>query len=84
MPMEMQYHWCFNVPSGRLVVHMQNHPEQSFVFDANLTMRREAISAGALPSFPLMTLKVVTAIHFQAFKLLRKRTPFHAYPGAMP
>jgi DUF1365 family protein len=86
MPMEMQYHWCFNAPSGRLVVHMQNYREQRFVFDATLTMRREAISAGALLRallmFPLMTLKVVMAIHFQALRLLLKRTPFHAHPGA--
>jgi DUF1365 family protein len=84
MPMEMQYHWCFNVPSGRLVVHMQNYREQSFVFNATLTMRREVISAGALLramlSFPLMTLKVVAAIHFQALRPLLKRTPFHAHP----
>ena len=86
MPMEMQYHWCFNAPSGRLVVHMQNYREQRFVFDATLTMRREPISTGALIrallEFPLMTVKVVTAIHFQALRLLLKRTPFHAHPRA--
>jgi DUF1365 family protein len=86
MPMEMQYHWCFNAPCGRLAVHMQNYREQRLVFDATLSLRREPISAGALIralfEFPLMTLKVVAAIHWQALRLLLKRTPFHAHPGA--
>jgi DUF1365 family protein len=86
MPMEMQYHWSFNAPSGRIVVHMQNFLEQRFMFDATLTLRREPISTGALLrallSFPLITLKVVTAIHYQALRLLLKRTPFYAHPKA--
>lgn len=84
MPMEMQYHWCFNEPSGRIVVHMQNFIAQRFMFDATLTLRREPISTlalvRALICYPLMTLKVVTAIHFQALRLLLKRTPFFAHP----
>jgi uncharacterized protein len=86
MPMEMHYRWCFNEPSGRLLAHMQNFREQRFVFDATLSLRREPISAGALVralfGYPLMTLKVVTAIHFQALRLLLKRTPFFAHPRA--
>jgi DUF1365 family protein len=65
---------------------MQNFLEQRFMFDATLTLRREPISTAALLrallSFPLMTLKVVTAIHYQALRLLLKRTPFYAHPKA--
>ena len=84
MPMDMHYRWCFNVPSERLAVHMQNFTKQQFLFDATLALRREPISAGALIrallGYPLMTLKVVMAIHFQALRLLLKRTPFFAHP----
>jgi DUF1365 family protein len=33
-----------------------------------------------LAAFPFMTLKVIAAIHWQAFRLWRKRTPFHGHP----
>jgi DUF1365 family protein len=84
MPMEIQYHWCFNAPSDRLVVHMQNHRAGEFLFDATLTLRREPLSAGALlralAGYPVMTLKVIAAIHFQALRLWLKRTPFYGHP----
>jgi uncharacterized protein len=84
MPMEIQYHWCFNAPCDRLVVHMRNFRELRFMFDATLSLRREPISPGALVGallrFPAMTLQVVAAIHFQAFRLWCKRTPFYPHP----
>lgn len=84
MPMEIRYQWCFNAPSDRLAVHMQNYREGRYMFDATLSLRREPISAGALVrallGYPAMTLKVVAAIHFQALRLWWKRTPFYAHP----
>ena len=84
MPMDMQYHWSFNSPARRLVVHMQNFLEGGFVFDATLGLERSALGAAALVrlllSYPLMTLKVVAAIHWQALKLWLKKTPVHDHP----
>ena len=84
MPMEIQYHWCFNAPADRLLVNMQNFRGDQFMFDATLSLRREPVSAGALvralAGYPVMTLKVIAAIHFQALRLWLKRTPFHAHP----
>ena len=84
MPMEIQSHWCFNAPADRLLVNMQNFRGDQFMFDATLSLRREPLSAGALlralAGYPVMTLKVIAAIHFQALRLWLKRTPFHAHP----
>jgi DUF1365 family protein len=40
--------------------------------------------AHALLAFPLMTLKVIGAIHWQALQLWLKRVPFHTHPKKLP
>jgi DUF1365 family protein len=84
MPMDMRYQWCFSAPSNRLFVNIQNFKEGEHVFDATLALRQEPITARALTrlliGFPLMTLKVIIAIHWEALQLWRKRTPFHSHP----
>jgi DUF1365 family protein len=84
MPMDMLYHWSFNTPAHRLVVHMQNFREGRFVFDATLGLERTPLSApalvGLLLAYPLMTLKVIAAIHWQALRLWLKKTPVHDHP----
>jgi DUF1365 family protein len=84
MPMDMQYRWSFADPAGRVYVHMRNFDHGEQVFDATLSLVREPLSAralmGVLAAFPFMTLKVIAAIHWQAFRLWGKRTPFHGHP----
>lgn len=84
MPMQMQYHWSFNTPAARLVVHMQNFVAGEFLFDATLGLARAPMTRGALLGlllgFPLMTLKVIAAIHWQALRLWLKGTPVHDHP----
>jgi DUF1365 family protein len=86
MPMDMRYQWCFSAPLRRLFVGMRNFKDGGQVFDATLALEREPISRAALlrvlAAFPLMTLKVIAAIHWQALQLWLKRTPFHRHPAA--
>lgn len=85
-PMDMRYRWRLTTPNGRLLVHMKNLRDGQRVFDATLTLQRREISSAALAAallrFPLMTAKVVTAIHWQALRLWLKRTPFFVHPAA--
>jgi uncharacterized protein len=84
MPMDMRYDWRFSAPADGLHVHMENFRNGKTAFDATLSMRREPISSGslarALVGFPLMTVQVITLIHWQALRLWAKRVPFITHP----
>ena len=84
MPMDMDYDWRFNQPNEALTVHMENARSGEKVFDATLVLKRREITAaslaGVLLSFPLMTVKVVAAIYWQALRLWLKSVPVHDHP----
>jgi DUF1365 family protein len=86
LPMDMQYQWGFSEPLQRLSVTMRNLRDGAPQFEATLALRAQPLSAAALlrllVSFPLMTARVIAAIHWQAFRLWLKRTPFHNHPRA--
>ncbi len=85
MPMGLAYEWRLDVPKARLAVHMRCLRDGEELFDATLLMRRRPLQAGPLAAtllrFPLMTARVVLAIHWQALLLWLKRVPFYAHPG---
>jgi DUF1365 family protein len=88
MEMDVAYDWRFNAPAENLTVHMENSREGRKIFDATLVLSREEISSGslarALAAYPLMTMKVVAAIHWQALKLWLKGAPVHDHPAKNP
>jgi len=85
MPMDIDYDWRFRCPGNDLSVHMENYRENAKLFDATLVLKRQEITPKSLSrvllAFPLMTLKVLTAIHWQALKLWLKGNPVHDHPA---
>ncbi|MCB1636874.1 MAG: DUF1365 domain-containing protein [Xanthomonadales bacterium] len=84
LPMDRQYDWRFDQPGDDLHVHMNVNDGQRRQFDATLVLQRRPWSGAALATVlarhPLMTLKVMRAIYWQAFLIRCKRNPFYAHP----
>jgi len=85
MPMDIDYDWRFNTPGENLTVHMENARAGRKIFDATIVLEREEISGRSLArvlfTYPLMTVKIIVAIHWQALKLWLKGAPVHDHPG---
>ena len=84
MPMNIDYDWRFNQPDNRLTVHMQNFIDNEKLFDATLDLKYRPITslnmARVLTQYPIVTVKVVAGIYFEALRLLLKRIPFFDHP----
>ena len=82
--MNLQYHWVFGTPTETLLVHMENQQTDGKLFDATMQLQRTPLSAAncarVLIAYPFMTLQVIGAIYWQAFRLFLKRTPFYSHP----
>jgi uncharacterized protein len=73
MPMQREYDWRFSVPGDDLLVHMDVLRDGHREFDATLNLQRQPLNRGSLARvlwrYPLMTVQVVLAIHWQALRL---------------
>lgn len=84
MAMNQQYLWRLSRPGQTLSVSMRNIEYGRRLFSASMVLREREITgpqlARVLTRYPLMTVKVVAAIYWQALRLWLKGTPFHEHP----
>lgn len=85
-PMDMQYQWKIAQPGERAFVHIEAHRQGELVFDATMALKRIALNRqsirSVLKAFPIMSVKIVWGIYWQAMKLLAKRVPIHSHPNS--
>jgi hypothetical protein len=85
MDMDLVYDWRFTEPTSQLAIHMENLRDGRPFFDATMKLERRELSSTSLArvllQYPLMTAKVIGAIHWQALKLWAKGVPFHPHPS---
>jgi len=92
MDLAMTYFWQVTPPSStddKLLVKIENKNideqtgEATKLFDASLVMKKKPFTKASLMriwmQLPVMTVKVVLTIYWQALKLLVKRVPFIGY-----
>lgn len=83
-PMEMAYRWKFNCPAEQLYLHMENWQDGERHFDATLTLEAapatRRVLLTTLARQPLMSIKTVAGIHFEALRLWLKRVPVYNHP----
>lgn len=84
MPMDQTYRFGMNDPAERLNVAIRQFDADGEIFRASLTANRVAITDRSLlrlfVTHPLVTLKSIIAIHYEAFRVWRKGVRFHRRP----
>ena len=86
LPMDCEYHFRVRPPGGRISIAIHQTRDQEGVLDAWFTGRRMPLSDANLLrvalQIPLMTLKVISGIHWEAFRLWRKGLPLFRHQPA--
>ena len=83
--MNHQYHFSISKPDNLISIKIDNFKKGVKVHEASLSLNKEEFSKKSLIrsliNYPLMTIKVVTAIHWQAIKLWFRGAKFFNNPN---
>jgi DUF1365 family protein len=85
MGMDLAYQWSIQKPGDRIGLRIANHePDGTLIFEAALGMKRRELSASSrarmLVQYPFITLQLIVAIYWQAFRLYIAGVPIHPHP----
>lgn len=88
IPMQAQYRFRVSLPGDRLSVIINQSDADGPLLHAAFTARRAALSDASLlkvmTAYPLMTVKVIAGIHWEALRLWLKGVPLVRRPAAAP
>jgi hypothetical protein len=89
IPMNCQYSFSIQPPSDDVVINIGETDADGLLLFAGFSGRRRVLSDASLlhmlVTFPLMTLKVMGGIHWEALRLWLKGTPIYRHkPAAKP
>jgi DUF1365 family protein len=83
---DCRYFFRIRPPDEKVAVVIHENEDGSPMLDASFTGHRRLLTDGALLAmtlaYPLMTLKVIIAIHFEAVRLMLKGIPRHPHSPA--
>ncbi|EJL01113.1 MULTISPECIES: DUF1365 domain-containing protein [Pseudomonas] len=86
LPQDMDYRMRFLILDSSVRVLMENWRDGRKVFEAGLVLDRHPLDARSLRwhilAFPWMSLRTVSAIYWQALRLIFKRTPLHDHQAS--
>jgi len=84
--MDQRYRLLFSDPGPRLYARIDIHDDQGRPFHATLVGQRHPLTDATLTRaflrYPLITIRIIALIHYQALRLALKRVPFHRRPAA--
>lgn len=88
LPMDMRYQFIVTPPGERLSLSILDFDADGLALTASMTLVRRPLSDGALLglafSMPMMALKVIAGIHWEALKLWLKGAPVFRWRAAPP
>ncbi|BAU76482.1 DUF1365 domain-containing protein [Metapseudomonas furukawaii] len=86
LPRELEYRMSFSPVGQDLGIHMEDWRGDDKLFDATLRLTRAPLDRASLHRylwrFPWTTARTLAAIHWQALRLLLKRTPLFDHQDA--
>ncbi len=84
MPMDVQYRWRYRLTDDHVQISMNLSQSDTRIFNATLNLRSQALTplqASLLPfKYPVMGMKVLVGIYWQAFLLWKKGLTFFRHP----